>query len=78
MPSTSSNQSTNMLTLTLNGEPKELPESMSLDKAIAHWQPSAEKFAVAVNGEFIPRGEYTRLMLQENDHVELLSAIVGG
>ena len=64
--------------LTLNGEAKELSESMSLDKAITLWQPSADKFAVAVNGEFVPRGEYTRLILQENDQVELLSAIVGG
>ena len=67
-----------MLMLTLNGEPKELPESMSLDKAIVLWQPSAEKFAAAVNGEFVPRGEYASLILQENDQVELLSAIVGG
>ena len=70
--------SINMLMLTLNGEPKELSESMSLDSAIALWRPSAEKFAVAVNGEFVPRGEYSSLILQENDQVELLSAIVGG
>ncbi len=67
-----------MLKLTLNGEPKELSASISLDKAIAQWQPTAEKFAVAVNGEFVPRGEYANLMLQDNDQIELLSAIVGG
>ena len=67
-----------MLMLTLNGEPKELSESISLDKAIALWQPSAEKFAVAVNGEFVPRSKYESITLKENDDVELLSAIVGG
>jgi len=67
-----------MLKLTLNGEPKELPEMMSIEKAIAYWQPEAEKFAVAVNGEFVPRGSYADTLLQANDQVELLSPIVGG
>ncbi|MCK5919254.1 MAG: sulfur carrier protein ThiS [Cocleimonas sp.] len=64
--------------LTLNGEPKELPDVMSLDKAIAHWQPEVEQFAVAVNGEFVPRGSYAETLLKANDQVELLSPIVGG
>ena len=67
-----------MLILTLNGERKELSESLSLEKAIMLWKPSADKFAVAINGNFIPRGEYATVMLQENDQVELLSAVVGG
>ena len=67
-----------MLKLTLNGELKELPEIMSLEKAIIHWQPDAEKFAVAVNGEFVPRGNYADTLLQADDQVELLSPIVGG
>lgn len=67
-----------MLKLTLNGDLKELPESMSLEKALAHWQPSAEMFAIAVNGEFVPRGEYATIVLQQSDQVELLSPIVGG
>lgn len=67
-----------MLKLTLNGDSKELPESMSIEKAIAYWQPDAEMFAVAVNGEFVPRGEYANVVLQQNDQVELLSPIVGG
>jgi len=64
--------------LTLNGEPKELPKIMSVEKAIALWQPEAEQFAVAVNGEFVPRGSYANTLLQAHDQVELLSPIVGG
>jgi sulfur carrier protein len=64
--------------LTLNGKPKELPDVMSLEKAIAYWQPEAEKFAVAVNGEFVARENYADTLLQANDQVELLSPIAGG
>jgi len=67
-----------MLKLTLNGELKELPNIMSLDKAIVYWQPDVEKFAAAVNGEFVPRGRYADTLLQADDQVELLSPIVGG
>jgi sulfur carrier protein len=67
-----------MLNVILNGEPKELPEQMTVEKAIAYWQPNAKTFAVAVNGEFLPRDHYADSLLQAGDQIELLSPIVGG
>ncbi|MCK5896497.1 MAG: sulfur carrier protein ThiS [Cocleimonas sp.] len=67
-----------MLKITLNGEQKELPEVMSVKTAMLHWQPTAEKFAIAINGEFVPRSCYADTLLQTGDEVELLSPIVGG
>ncbi|MCK5902836.1 MAG: sulfur carrier protein ThiS [Cocleimonas sp.] len=67
-----------MLTLTLNGEAKALPETMSLDQAIQYWNPESKQFAVAVNGEFIARSDYEQVVLKQDDQVELLSPIVGG
>jgi sulfur carrier protein len=67
-----------MLKITLNGEQKELPEVMSVKHALHLWQPDAEQFAIAVNGEFVPRSGYAETLLQTGDNVELLSPIVGG
>lgn len=67
-----------MLNVRLNGEPKTLPEEMTVEQAIAYWQPDAKTFAVAVNGEFLPRDRYADNVLQAGDEIELLSPIVGG
>jgi sulfur carrier protein len=67
-----------MLNVIVNGELKELPKVMTVEDAIAHWQPNAKNFAVAINGEFVPRGSYADKVLQADDQIELLSPIVGG
>jgi thiazole synthase len=63
----------------LNGEPRELSEGATVAEAVreAGGDPDGRGFAVAVNGEVIPRGEWDR-RLADGEKVEVLAAIQGG
>ena len=65
------------ITLTLNGQPMELPAGATLADAAAASgvQPP---FAAAVNLQFVPRTQYAQTALQAGDQVELISPVTGG
>lgn len=65
------------ITLTLNGQPMELPAGATLADAAAASgvQPP---FAAAVNLQFVPRNRYGQTPLQSGDQVELISPVTGG
>ena len=69
-----------MTTVTLNGEPRELPSDATVDAAVRAAGASAEGrgVAVAVDGEVVPRGEWDSTSLHEGQHVEVLHAVQGG
>jgi thiazole synthase len=65
----------------LNGEPRELPESASLDAAVRASGAAGEGgrgVAVALDGEVVPRSEWTATSLCEGQKLEVLAAIQGG
>ena len=65
--------------LVLNGEPRELPDGATLDAAVeASGAPSVRGIAVAVDGEVVPRGEWSDFDLREGQRVEVLQAVQGG
>lgn len=65
------------ITVSLNGETREL-EHCSLAAAIEQWAQQGQTFAVAVNEQFIPKGQYKSIQLQDNDRIELLVPMQGG
>ena len=67
-----------MLRVTLNGQPAELDEATALDQALVLWGHEGGKFAVAVNGDFIPRSQYDQFTLQGGESIEVLSPMQGG
>ncbi|HEU5253136.1 MAG TPA: sulfur carrier protein ThiS [Solirubrobacterales bacterium] len=64
----------------LNGTPHELPDGATLDAAVraSGAGEGARGVAVALDGEVIPRGEWSRTALREGQAVEVLAAIQGG
>jgi thiazole synthase len=65
----------------LNGEPVELPEGATLDRAVqsSGADPDGGRgIAVAVDGEVVPRGQWEVTGLREGQSVEVLAAIQGG
>lgn len=66
-----------MFEISLNGKPESLPEALSLLQAIEQWQPD-KPFAVAVNGEFVPRSLYADTALNAGDSVDIVSPVAGG
>ena len=61
----------------VNGENFELVHSANLTQALREFAVK-EPFAVAVNGQFIPRSQCDTYLLNEDDRIELLSPIQGG
>lgn len=66
-----------MINVLLNGELVTLQQT-NLLQALNDWQYTQERCAVAINGEFVSRTQYGATQLNENDEVEVVSAVGGG
>ena len=64
----------------LNGEPYELRDGATVTDAVdaAGAPESRAGVAVAVDGEVVPRSEWTGHVLDEGQQVEVLQAVQGG
>jgi len=67
-----------MLKVKLNGEPVQLKEACMLAQALDLWGHHGRHFAVAVNGDFIPRHQYEDFPLKGGEELEVLSPMQGG
>ncbi|WP_439134019.1 sulfur carrier protein ThiS [Pseudomaricurvus sp.] len=67
-----------MLTLSLNNESHTLPEPMSLSQALDHWGMCNQMAAAAINGEFVPRSQYSEVTLHEGDKLDIVKPVGGG
>jgi sulfur carrier protein len=67
-----------MTTITLNGQPHELPGNSTVATAVAVLTTTDAGCAVAVNDEVIPRREWSSRSLSAGDRVEVLTAVQGG
>jgi len=68
------------MTVELNGEPRKLPEGATLADAVraSGAEQEGRGIAVALEGEVVPRGEWSSMPLAEGSRVEVLAAIQGG
>ena len=68
------------MTVRLNGHAIELEDSASVADAVARAGAGGERrgVAVAIDGEVIPRGEWTERRVNEGERVEALAAMQGG
>ncbi|MGH8879979.1 MAG: sulfur carrier protein ThiS [Stackebrandtia sp.] len=62
--------------LLINGEPAEV-NGRTVADAVANLSRAERGIAVAVNGEVVPRAQWTR-QLSDGDRVEVLTASQGG
>ena len=64
----------------LNGEERELPDGATVAEAVSvAGAPDAERgVAVAVEGEVIPRGQWSDRVLMEGEEIEVVHAVQGG
>ncbi len=63
--------------ITINGQHFELADSTNVAQGLTQFA-AKEPFAVALNGQFIPRSQCDTTLLNEGDSIELLSPIQGG
>ena len=72
--------------LTVNGEPRELPDGATVDALVASVTGQVTGraagqtggIAAAVNGEIVPRGSWAGSPLRDGDQVEVVTAVQGG
>ncbi|WP_395055755.1 sulfur carrier protein ThiS [Polaromonas sp.] len=66
------------ITITVNGEARQLPTGSTLADALAANGQPAASFASAVNGEFVARDARATQTLADGDAVFTFQAITGG
>lgn len=67
-----------MIEIVINGAAQEVPDEISLDRAVALISDSATGIAVAVNGDVVSRTSWPSTTLAAGDQIEVLTAVQGG
>lgn len=62
----------------INGSTAEVSAHETLDKIVSGVAQDRRGVAAAVNGEIVPRSQWSGMELAEGDRIEVLSAIGGG
>lgn len=64
----------------VNGESREVENGLTVEGLVSTMPsvPEGRGVAVAVDGEVVPRGAWTRTPLREGDRVEIVTAVQGG
>ena len=62
----------------LNGQPKTLPNSISLAALIDQLGFTGKRIAVERNGEIVPKSTYATVQLAAADRLEIVVAVGGG
>jgi sulfur carrier protein len=66
------------MTVTVNGDPRELAPGTTLADLVTQLVPSAKGIAAAVNGEVVPRRAWPGTKLADGTAVEVVTAVQGG
>jgi sulfur carrier protein len=64
--------------ITLNGDPRDVDEQTTLAGLIAQLTGSTRGSAAVIDGEVVPRREWTGFTLRDGQIVELITAVQGG
>ena len=68
-----------MLTVSINGETIEFDNQLTVTELLAEYlSRHNNRVAVAVNGEFVPRSQYTQTSINNNDEIDIVTAVGGG
>ena len=66
------------MTLTINGEPRDFPDGLTLAALIAQLGMKADRVAVELNLEIVPRGNWDSTRLKDGDRLEIVHFVGGG
>ncbi|MGP4025232.1 sulfur carrier protein ThiS [Actinomadura sp. 3N407] len=64
--------------VSVNGEPRELPEGASVAEVVASVTAAGTGVAAALNGEVVRRSAWESTALRDDDRLEVLTAVQGG
>lgn len=64
--------------IVINGTAHQVPDGMSLERAVCLISSAAIGVAAAVNGEVVRKASWSSTLLAAGDEVEVLTAVQGG
>jgi sulfur carrier protein len=64
--------------ITLNGEPRQFPEGVSLAEIVEQLDLANQRIAIEINEDLAPRSSYASRYLHSGDRVEIIQAVGGG
>ena len=68
----------NFVNITLNGEPRQLPQSATVLELLQAEHLTERRVAVEVNAEIVTRSLHATHVLEDGDVVEIVHALGGG
>ncbi|MEU3314077.1 sulfur carrier protein ThiS [Streptomyces sp. NPDC006662] len=66
------------MTISVNGEPREIAAGTTLDAVVATLTAAPSGVAAALNETVVPRGRWPLTPVGDGDRVEVLTAVQGG
>jgi thiamine biosynthesis protein ThiS len=66
------------MTLTINGEDREFSSIRTLSDLVTHLGMKADRVAIELNRELIPRDRWNATQLSESDKLEIVHFVGGG
>lgn len=62
----------------LNGEPREIPDNLSLEALVGYLQLKVERVAIERNREIIKRERWSEVQVAPGDELEIVHLVGGG
>lgn len=66
------------MTISVNGEPREIAAGTMLSVVVATLTEATKGVAAALNETVVPRGQWPHTSVADGDRVEVLTAVQGG
>jgi thiamine biosynthesis protein ThiS len=70
--------SVKVINVSINGAPRQFPESTSVAALIEELGLTGKRIALERNGEIVPRSSFATQLLAEGDKLEVVVAVGGG
>jgi thiamine biosynthesis protein ThiS len=66
------------MNVVINGEPREIPEGLSVATLLDHLKMKRDRVAIERNREIVPRAQWNETLAQPNDTFEIVHFVGGG
>ncbi|MEM1068096.1 MAG: sulfur carrier protein ThiS [Planctomycetota bacterium] len=67
-----------MIEISINGQTVEIESEMTVEQMLDTVDVPPNYLAVEINAEVVPREDYTRHIVRNGDHVEVVTLVGGG
>jgi len=66
------------INIKLNGESKDIPDTISLDQLLEHFSLPKQRIAIELNGQVIRRTDWPQTVVNSGDRIEVVHFVGGG